>query len=208
MKKLFNKNYTIYLLNKKTLNTVTLKHWKILALIIINCAILGGIIDIIYRMYNKPTYIIDEETRLIVLNEHNIFSEEKLASYMGELNLKFPWIVLAQARVESGDYTSRRFKEDHNLFGMREAKARVTTAKGSIGNHAYYGNWRESVLDYAFLQCKHMSGISSEAMYYEYLSQYYAEDPGYVTALKAKVIKHNLKKYFSNDNRTNVHRAK
>ena len=46
-------------------------------------------------------------------------------------------IVLAQARLETGNFTSNRCKRDHNLFGMKKGK-----------RYAKYRHWRESVKDY------------------------------------------------------------
>ena len=67
----------------------------------------------------------------------NDFSEDKLIDMLVSLNIKFPHIVLAQAKLESGNYSSKIFKENHNLFGMKEARVRIHTSKGTQFNHAY-----------------------------------------------------------------------
>jgi hypothetical protein len=79
---------------------------------------------------------------------------------------------------------------------MREAKQRITTAQGTENNHAYYASWGESVYDYAFYQCRYLSGINTEEQYFQYLSQSYAENPNYVSILKDMIIKENLKAKF------------
>ena len=126
----------------------------------------------------------------------NYFSEDKLIDMLVSLNIKFPHIVLAQAKLESGNYSSKIFKENHNLFGMKEARVRIHTSKGTQFNHAYYSHWRESVYDYAFYQCRYLSTLHTEDEYYTYLSKSYAEATNYVNILKSMVIKEKLKDKF------------
>ena len=141
------------------------------------------------------------EKQLIVLNlekERNKFTEEKFVGLIKELNMKFPHIVYAQARIESGNFKSAVFKQNNNLFGMREARVRVNTAKGTNLNHAYYDNWKESVYDYAFYQCRYMSNADTETEYYQALDASYAEvGSSYSVALKQLIKKENIKAKFS-----------
>ena len=72
----------------------------------IYCLLLGSIISFIIitcmqtKKLNSIKYI-TEETRLLVLNQENEFSEEKLKEYIIGLNIRFPHIVFAQAKLES-----------------------------------------------------------------------------------------------------------
>lgn len=135
---------------------------------------------------------ITEETRAIIINEYdkeNQFSEERLEEYILGLNFKFPDIVLAQARIETGHFKSKVFKENNNLFGMKEAKQRLTTNRGTENNHAFYDNWKQSVQDYALYAATYLSKIKTEGEYLEYLGQNYAEDPNYVSKIKAIISK-------------------
>lgn len=139
------------------------------------------------------------EKELVVLNiqaEKNKFSKEKLVNELKRLNIKYPHIVMAQSIIETGHWRSKIFKENNNLFGMREAKVRINTASGTQNNHAYYETWKESVYDYAFYQCRYLGGIKTESEYYSYLGENYAEDPNYVKVVKATVEKNNLKVLF------------
>jgi uncharacterized FlgJ-related protein len=124
------------------------------------------------------------------------FSEEKLVRKLKELELPYPHIVLAQAKLESNNYSSRIFIDSHNLFGMKEARVRINTAKGTQYNHAYYGTWQESVLDYAFWMATYGSKCKTEQQYYNLLSGY-AEDPNYQAKLKSIINKHKLKDKFN-----------
>lgn len=112
------------------------------------------------------------------------FSQDNLISKMKEINIKYPHIVLAQSQLETGNFTSKIFKHNHNLFGMKEAKARVKLALGTKSNHAYYNTWVESLYDYAFMYCRYLGKINNEEEYYNYLGRVYAEDPLYVNKLK------------------------
>jgi len=59
------------------------------------------------------------EPNTLVINVNDTtknFSEEKLIELLKTLNVKYPHIVLAQAKIESANYTSKIFKENHNLF--------------------------------------------------------------------------------------------
>jgi hypothetical protein len=98
--------------------------------------------------------------------------------------------------VETGGWKSLVFKENHNLFGMKEANARIKTCLGTQLNHAYYDNWKESVYDYAFYQSRYMSSLHTDAEYYDALDATYAEADNYSTILKKIVKDKNLKELF------------
>ena len=139
------------------------------------------------------------ERELLILDlqqEKNKFTQEKFAAELERLNVKFPHIVMAQSIIETGHWTSNVFKENHNLFGMKQATVRINTANGTQNGHAYYDDWYQSVYDYAFYQCRYLGGISTEEDYYAYLSQNYAEAGNYVQILKNVVEKEKLKDLF------------
>lgn len=74
-------------------------------------------------------------------------------------------IVLAQARLETGNFTSRRCKEDKNLFGMKRGK-----------RYAKYKRWQDSVADYK----ERISSRYVKGDYYAFLRKIgYAEDAAY-----------------------------
>jgi hypothetical protein len=149
-----------------------------------------------YKLGKNALISLSEEEKLVIIQEHNQFSEDRLIEKLKELNVKFPYIVFAQSKLETGNFTSKIFRENSNCFGMREAKQRITTAQGTENNHAYYASWGESVYDYAFYQCRYLSGINTEEQYFQYLSQSYAENPSYVSILKDMIVKENLKAKF------------
>lgn len=141
--------------------------------------------------------LIDYERILEVnISGEREFTEDKLVRKLKELNIKYPHIVLAQAKLESNNYSSRIFIDNNNLFGMKEARVRINLAKGTQYKHAYYNTWQESVLDYAFWMATYGSKCKTEQQYYNLLNGY-AEDVNYQAKLKNIIKKNNLKDKFN-----------
>ena len=139
---------------------------------------------------------LSQEERLIVIREYSGFSESKLIEKINQLNFRYPHIILAQAKLESGHFKSTIFLENNNMFGMKEAKLRANLAKGTNRGHAYYDTWQDCILDYALYYSTYLSDIRTEGEYFEYLRQNYAEDPTYVQRLKQIIKKQDLKNKF------------
>lgn len=113
------------------------------------------------------------------------FTKENLQQYILTKRIIHPEIVFAQAVLETGNFSSRIFRENHNLFGMRLAKKRRTLAIGERYNHAVYNNWMESVDDYLLWQQQFKkTPLELEKHYYRLLDRIYAEDPNYVKVVK------------------------
>jgi uncharacterized FlgJ-related protein len=169
---------------------------KQLVILIAFICLLTSMVTIGYIKFSQKVTAnyITEELKLIILNEEHKFTEDKFKEYLFSLNLKYPYIVLAQAKLESNNFQSKIFIENHNMFGMKAAKQRPTTNKGEQYNHGYFDNWKDCVIDYALYQAKYLSDIKSETDYYNYLKQYYAEDSAYVPKLIKIVNNQQLKK--------------
>lgn len=174
------------------------RNWKGAGVLLL--LVIGGLtISFAAGRYLKFALVEGFEKELIILNvqaEKKKFSQEKLVAELKRLNVKHPHIVMAQSMLETGHWKSRIFRENHNLFGMKEARSRVNTAAGTRHNHAYYETWMESICDYAFYQCRYLGGIRTEAEYYAYLGNSYAEDPNYVKVVKETVSRYKLKDLF------------
>ncbi len=97
---------------------------------------------------------------------------ENLYRVLEMYQVKFPKIVLAQALLETGNFTSRVCLETNNLFGLRHP---------SDGSYYTFNTWQESVIAYRDdVQYKYKSGD-----YYAFLSRIgYAEDRRYVQKVK------------------------
>ena len=134
--------------------------------------------------------------KVCIAEVQNNFTKEKFINKIKQLNLNYPHIVYAQAMLESGNFTSKIFKENNNMFGMKQARVRINLAKSTQYNHAYFETWEDCLLDFAFHRATYFSKLKTEQDYYNYLGKYYAEDPSYVGKLKSMVNKHKLKEKF------------
>jgi hypothetical protein len=182
----------IYKFDKQNLTFKSItKHLVIILLSIILLSI--GVVG--YVMVSKVNQIkyLTQETKMLIIKENNGFSEDKLINEIKNKKIKFPHIVLAQAKIESSHYKSQVFKNNNNLFGMRYPNNRQTTAIGEELNHAKYDTWINSVIDYAFWQISECKGVGTDEDYLKCLS-YYAENPNYVSMVKNMSM--DCKEYF------------
>ena len=157
-----------------------------LAYIIFGGLVLAFLVGFIVGYFTgkyQPIQTLSSKEKVIVINTMDPFKKDSLKSYLEQLNIKFADVVYAQAQLETGGFTSNIFRENNNLFGMKQAMRRSSTNKGEQFGHAYYDTWRESVLDYALYQCRYLSDISTRGEYLQYLKQNYAADPNYYNKL-------------------------
>jgi uncharacterized FlgJ-related protein len=124
------------------------------------------------------------------------FSEESLIVLLKECKIKYPHIVLAQAKLESNNFKSEAFKRNNNMFGMKRAYQRITTAQNKKDTYAVYRDWVDCVYDYAMYQSEVMCSVSSEEQYFNKLGERYAEDTMYVAKLKKMIESKKLKVIF------------
>ena len=84
--------------------------------------------------------------------------------------LPHPEIVLAQARLESGNFKSTRAKRDHTILGIKHGT-----------RYAKYARWQDCVADYK----RRISSRYKGGDYYVFLRKIgYAQDPEYINKLK------------------------
>ena len=145
---------------------------------------------VIYLAYNmKQNFAVTKSNTITnVVNSETIesdFSEKALISFMKKLQIKYPETVLAQAKLETGNFTSAIFKENHNLFGMKVAEKRPTSAIGINRGHAQYKNWKDSVIDYALLQSYIIAKLPnlSSKEYRTYIQKFYSETSDYLVRM-------------------------
>lgn len=89
--------------------------------------------------------------------------------------------IYAQAKHETGNFTSSIFENNKNLFGMRQAFIRPRTVEGTKSNHAYYKSHSQSIVDY-FLRQKYykVSTASDNEFMSDTIQSNYAEDTKYL----------------------------
>ena len=127
----------------------------------------------------------DEVHTIIQSPDHHDCNDTTLKRYILELNFQYPDIIWAQAKLESSNYTSKIFQKENNLFGMKKSWYRITTSKLSTETaYANYVDWKESVLDRAFYDCKYMgNGLTRDEYLNKLQSNGYAQDSMYIKKL-------------------------
>ena len=136
----------------------------------------------------KEVVVVNAEKELVIKTNDD-FTKEKFLKEIEKYSFKYPDIVVAQAMVESSHFKSPVFIENNNMFGMREAKVRISTSKGTNLNHAYYNTWKDCIADRALYEAQYLSKLSREE-YLIYLDKVYAEGKGYSKLIK-QVIQNN-----------------
>lgn len=104
-------------------------------------------------------------------------TDETALCFMQQIGIEHPHIVLAQMKLESGNYTSKLALENNNYFGMKQPRKRATTSIGEKNGYASYKSWVHSVLDYALWQKEYARSLT-EVEYLDSLTTY-AEDSSY-----------------------------
>lgn len=117
--------------------------------------------------------------------------EEEVFEYVDSLPFLYPDIVKAQIILETGNFSSRVFKENNNLFGMRMPASRLTTATGSKNKYAEYNTWQESIIDRLIYESKYLYKYKNKGEYFAFLDRIYAEGEYYSKTLKT-IIRKNL----------------
>ncbi len=56
--------------------------------------------------------------------------------------------ITTQAVYETGNFSSKIFEENYNLFGMKQPKIRLTTSRGEKNGYASFNNYEDCVRDY------------------------------------------------------------
>ena len=95
-----------------------------------------------------------------------------LSKMLERYHVAYPKIVIAQALLETGYFTSRVCWECNNLFGLR---------RPSDGKYYEFERWEDSVKAYRdYVQYKYKGGD-----YFQFLNRIgYAEDKTYVTKVR------------------------
>lgn len=100
----------------------------------------------------------------------NAQTVEQVAKELVRQGVPHSRIVLAQARLESGNFKSALYKRTNNPFGIKHN-----------GKYAHYSDWRKAIADYK----KRISSRYNGGDYFAFLRRIgYAEDPAYSAKIK------------------------
>ena len=168
-------NYYSYFLRVKesTLKLIFYTYWILVGIVI------GLLVNfftpkttVVYKEINKPNQTIilaDTIKPYSSLVDSNVYRE------IVANNIYHPDIVLAQAKLETGNYKSKVCTVYNNLFGLRKPD----------GSYYKFNSWQESVKAYKdWIQNKYTPPND----YYNFLNSIgYAEDASYISKLKDMV---------------------
>lgn len=100
----------------------------------------------------------------------NAQTSKQVFAELKRQNIPHAEIVLAQARLETGNFSSKLCKTKHNIFGIKHGK-----------QYASYRRWEDCVTDYK----RRISIRYKGGDYYAFLQKIgYASDPRYIKKLK------------------------
>ena len=110
------------------------------------------------------------------------FSEENLLKMMKHYKILFPEVVLAQVKIETGNFTSPICKINNNYFGHKVFPRKWKGVQMPFKNreHLVFKNWVKSVEQYKLFQQANFTN----KYYVEFIKrQGYAEDKGYANLI-------------------------
>ena len=127
---------------------------------------------VVYKEINKPnqTIILAD-----IIKPYSSLVDSNVYREIVSNNIYHPDIVLAQAKLETGNYKSKACTVYNNLFGLRKPD----------GSYYKFNSWQESVKAYKdWVQNKYTPPND----YYDFLDSIgYAEDVSYISKLKDMV---------------------
>ena len=134
--------------------------------------------------FKVPTELVSDN---VYINDSTI-DDSILYDHLLSMRAKHPKVILIQAKIESGNYSSKLFQRNNNMFGMKISRRRVTTSSNGKAGYKDYANWQESVTDYILWQFSNNGDKLSTDDYIKYLGKIYAEDPNYTKKIR-KMLK-------------------
>jgi len=128
-----------------------------------------------------------ESVRLCLIEDlqNQEFSFDNLVLYLHLKRVKEAETIMKQAIIETGWFRSDLFLTYNNLFGMKRAARRATTAIGTGFGHAAYGHWTSSVDDYLMWKTYWEGKGHGTADYLVFLESVgYSTSGGYIGMIK------------------------
>ena len=165
-------NYYSYFLRVKesTLKLIFYTYWILVGVVIgLLVSFFTPKTTVVYKEINKPNQTIilaDTIKPYSSLVDSNVYRE------IVANKIHHPDIVLAQAKLETGNYKSKACTVYNNLFGLRKPD----------GSYYKFNSWQESVKAYKdWIQNKYTPPND----YYDFLDSIgYAEDDSYINKLR------------------------
>lgn len=122
---------------------------------------------------------IQTQTDTLVLTDLKI-SRDNFFLVCNVLEIKFPEVVYAQARLESGNFTSAHFKNRNNCLGIYDSKRK---------RYMSFNHWTDCLLAYRDKVQYRYKRNSDREDYLRWLVETgYAQDPNYISKVR-KMLK-------------------
>lgn len=106
-------------------------------------------------------------------------SDTALLTFLYQMEAWFPELIVAQAKLESGNYTSNIFLNANNPFGMTVVSKRETTQIGEYHGFGAYNHWMDACVDRIHWDNDMFSKKPHREDYVAFLSNY-ASDSLYI----------------------------
>jgi len=141
-------------------------------ILVFNVFLIGAVIGILFMYFmiyqNQTT-----ENKAVFSSFNDTLSERNVLYVLNKINVQHSDIVLNQARLESGNFTSNLAKEKNNIFGLYNSNKQ---------EYYTFDHWLESCVAYKrLIQSKYEGGD-----YYDFLENLpYALDADYIKKLKS-----------------------
>lgn len=140
---------------------------KIIAIVLLCCTITS------YSRHDKIHYPRKEFKQDNSFLKSDVVNDSILYLALKHYKIKYPKIVLAQAKLETGNYTSKNFKKKNNLFGLYNSRKKT---------YHSFTHWTKSIEAYKdMIEYRHKDGEN----YYSFLKRIkYASSPTYIKYVK------------------------
>lgn len=122
---------------------------------------------------------IQTQTDTLVLTDLNM-SRDNFFLVCNVLEIKFPEVVYAQARLESGNFTSAHYNNRNNCLGIYDSKRK---------RYMSFNHWTDCLLAYRDKVQYRYKRNSDREDYLRWLVETgYAQDPNYISKIR-KILK-------------------
>jgi hypothetical protein len=139
-------------------------------------------------LHEELIITLEQEIGHYMLQPNSEVNDSILYRFLKSNNVWFPDILLAQAKLESGNYSSSIYRRNNNLYGMKECSKRQTTQTSIKSGYGVYNNWQLSALDRLLWDVFTFKEKPTEDEYLEALKSY-VQDPGYIAKIKSMIKK-------------------
>lgn len=159
------------------------KELSFIGSILVTLFMIGLVINSCINRHNYKYNKVLKETEQI----DSLSLQDSVKQFIKSMNMSHADIVYAQARLESANFTSDLYKNNNNIFGMKEPLVRNTVALGTRDGYSYYKSWQHSIIDYALYQATYYTDGKGRSIhrqaYLEKLAKTYAKDRLYLSKL-------------------------